>query len=1004
MKKSRISQHGPLLVALTSAQGLLAIPALAVNNPTLTINDAQSDVSIASPYDTVNITDQGTLTAAQRPALSVIQNVLVGTLENAGIITSTDYYALSVDGSINNLNNSGVIASSGNAVDTIHLSATSQVGNLLNSGSITGTTNTLYQGTGSATINNAGVINNLTNTRDGIISGYTAIGNTGQIDVLNNAGTIRMDNTGANYYHYNAAVLNQGTIGTFNNTGVISSSGSTNGNSESAVFNQGTITTLTNDGTISGNYIGVQNQGTIGALTNNGEISGSTVAVYNENYNNNNASNGNIVNNGIISSNAFGIYNIMNGNTSTQFTIVNTGTISGNSYAILNSDYNNNTTVPMTIVNSGIIEGNIFNSSASPLIVEGGSGNTGMLTGINGIGQINSPNGDVVFSTGRMLLDDNISTGGTVDNAAASLQINNTITINGNYHQGSNAGLLIGVADTAVANASSADTGYGRLIVQGAATVDAGSGISLARTGNTYQFAAGQRYVVIDANSTDTNYNADRLNYEAAGYSGAATGAIYDDNGRSALVVTLQEPVTPPPTTTPTEPTTPVTPTQPNPDPTAPTTPTTPVTPDPEPTTPTTPVKPDPVPTAPTTPTTPVKPDPVPTIPTTPVTPEPATKPGWATIPNATAALGGLGHYSGISPQLLELYNASLAIADRKEANRVGERLSASQNINTSTATNVATLTAMSVVSTHMDTARNPQTAGVSGVSTGDAYSDWVLWGQPFGGYARQDSTSSVSGYSAKFGGLIIGADRTLGDDWRVGGAVNYSNTSVHGKDNLSGNTSTADNYGVIGYAGYTGNPWYVNLSAGVNRQNYDSTRRADFTGFSGRAQGKFNGQSVTLQSEFGYPLTLPAQVIVTPLASLAYGYQHVDGYKESGGNGMALNVSSSHTQSVTSNIGTRLEKAFDTGLGNLTPFAQVSWIHQYDNDETSSTATYAADTIGETSFTSKGVAPVKDMAGVAIGSTLYNASDLSLDARYDLQAGERYQAHTFSLRLRKLF
>ncbi len=981
MKKSRISQHGSLLVALTSAQGLLATPALAVSNYSIT--DSQQIVQISSAYDTVSITDQGTVTGT----LSVIQGVLVGTLENAGIISSTDYYALNVDGTINNVNNSGVIESSGNAADTLYLSATSQIGTLVNSGNITGSSNTLYSSASRAAINNAGVINSLTNTQSGTIEGYTAINNTGQIDVLNNAGTIRMNNNSSGYYYQNAAVLNQGTIATFNNTGLIDSNNSSNNYNESAVLNQGTINTLINDGTITSNYIAVQNQGAIGTFTNNGEISGAIVAVYNNHYNNNsiNTANGDIVNNGLISSATYAIYNDDYGNTDTSVNIVNTGRITGNTYAFYNNAYGNNATTAVTIANSGIIEGNIASYNSLPLIIKGGNGTTGTLTGINGIGQIDNPNGDVIFSTGNLLLDDNIITNSTVNNDAASLQINNTIAITGNYHQGSNAALIVGVADTAIADASPADTGYGRLVVTGSATIDAGSGVSLARTGNTYQFAAGQRYVVIDANSTDTNYNVDRLRYQAAGYTGAATGSTYDENGRSALVVTLQEPVTPPPTT-------PVTP-----DPV----PTTPVTPDPV---PTTPVTPDPVPTTPVTPdpipTTPVTPEPTPTIP---VTPEPA-NPEWATIPNATAALGGLGHYSGISPQLLELYNASLAIADQKEANRVGERLSASQNINTSTATNMATMKAMSVVSTHMDTVRNPQTAGASGVSTGDAYSDWTLWGQPFGGYARQDSTSNVSGYSAKFGGLIIGTDRALGDDWRVGGAVNYSNTSVHGKDNLSGNTSTADNYGLIGYAGYTGNPWYVNLSAGVNRQNYNSTRRADFTGFSGSAQGKFNGQSVTLQSEFGYPLTLPAEVIVTPLAALSYSYQHVDGYKETGGNGMALDVISSHTQSVVSNIGARLEKTFDTGLGNLTPFAQLSWIHQYDNNETSSTATYAADTIGETSFTSRGVAPVEDMAGVAIGSTLYDANDLSLDARYDLQAGERYQAHTFSLRLRKSF
>src|SRR5690606_36394087 len=104
------------------------------------------------------------------------------------------------------------------------------------------------------------------------------------------------------------------------------------------------------------------------------------------------------------------------------------------------------------------------------------------------------------------------------------------------------------------------------------------------------------------------------------------------------------------------------------------------------------------------------------------------------------------------------------------------------------------------------------------------------------------------------------------------------------------------------------------------------------------------------------------------------------------------------------SDIGARIEKTVATGFGNLTPFVQVSWIHQYDQHQVSSRASYAADAVGETSFSTKGASPVKDMAGVAVGTTLYEGNDLSFDARYDLQAGVRYQAHTFSLRLRKTF
>ncbi|WP_318364139.1 autotransporter domain-containing protein [Enterobacter sp.] len=890
MNKLRICQQGSLLVALTSAQGLLAPHALAISSD-YTINTSQSDVQIANTYDRVIITDQGSVTAPP----------------------------------------------SGSALH--------------------------------------------------VMSGIS-------VNTLNNDGSISADN--ANMYTQSNGIWNEGTIGTLNNTGTITYTGNNNAGNNAAVYNTGEIGTFNNEGTIKSAYIGIRNDGLINTLTNNSKISGSLVGLYNRN---NAASNNNagsvIINNGLISG-AYGIYSYNYLNNTSTLNLVNNGTITGTTYAIHASGNNGSA---MVLANSGTIKGTLRSDNGASLDIIGGSNNNvGVLTGTNGIGKILSAS-DVFFRSGSLLLNDNINTPGTVVNDAASLQVNTPLNITGNYHQNATGALILGVADNAVATGDkAADSSYGRLVVSGAATVDAGSSVSLARTGNTYQFAAGQRYVVIDANSANTNYNAGTLNYKAAGYDGLVTGSTVTDNTNSALVVTLEKPpvvVTPPEVSVPVETPVVVTP---------------PVVITPVETTPvvTTPAEKPPVVTVPevTTPvvTTPVLPPVVVTPPVTaPAEPQPA-EPVRATTPNATASLGGLANYSGISPQLLELYNASLAIDGEQEANRVGERLSTGQSISASTATGVANSTAMSVVGNHMDTVRNPQTAGASGVSTGDDYSNWIVWGQPFGGYARQDTTDDVSGYSAKFGGLILGADRALGDDWRVGAAMNYSNTSVHGKDNLSGNTSTADNYGVIGYAAYTGNPWFLNLSAAVNRQNYDSVRRADFTGFSGTAKGKFNGQSVTLQSEFGYPLTLPAQVVVTPLAALAYSYQHVDGYKESGGNGMALDVDASHSQSVISDIGVRVQKTVDTPLGALTPFAQISWIHQYDNRRMSNNASYVADTLGETQFTTKGASPVKDMAGLAVGTTLYSANDLTIDARYDVQASDTYQAHTFSLRLNKSF
>ena len=1014
MRKKYLSQLISLLVASTAAQGLLTTHSIAAAD--VIIDAPMSDLQVLGSNDVIHVTDTGSLNGAPTTALTLNPGASINTFINDGVLTDNNLLNLpsnlnivQINGAVGTFENNGTIQSitQYHYGSIVELGSPAVVDNFINRGTIQNSLNNLNIGmdnTGS--VENYGHILNLTNTETGTITGYRGINNLGTIDSLTNAGVITAANN--NFMPMpgqNGAIYNRGLIGTLHNTGTLQT-GTLNYFGSAGVINWGTINTLINDDLISGSADAITNYGNIGTIENNGRIAAINNGIFA------NSSDGNviseIVNNGEITGGYYGIYLSSYSNLNPATQIINNGILNGgNSALYIYTD--TNASAEVTLTNSGLVKGDIYSQSTTPLTINGGTTTTGTLTGQNGTGTITSQRSDVIFGTGSLVLNDNVNAA-TVQNRGASLQVNSDITITGDYHQKAAAALISGISDLASQNGIvTADTGYGRLNVSGNATIDAGSSVNLLRTGATYQFAEGQRYVVITAAGAGTDYHADQLNYEAVGYRGAVSGSVYEDGANKALVLTVgAEPVVVPPVVTPPVVTPPVvTPPVVTPPVVTPPVVTPPVVTPPVVTPPvvTPPVVTPPVVTPPVV-TPPVVTPPVVTPPVVTPPTQPTPKPGLATIPSATAALGGLASYTGISsPQLLDLYNASLAIQGKDEANRAGEKLSPGQNLNTSSAAAVATSTAQAVVGAHIDAVRNPHTSGTSGVATGDDYaSNWIVWGQPFGGYARQDSSADISGYTAKFGGLILGADRSLGDDWRLGAAVNYSNTSVHGKGNLSGNTSTADNYGIIGYAGYTGDPWYLNLSAGVNRQNYSSVRRADFTGFSGAAQGKFNGQSVTLQTEFGYPVKLPADVVVTPLASLTYGYQHVDDYKETGGNGMALDVGSTHSQSVVSDIGARIEKTFATGLGNLTPFAQVSWIHQYDNRQVSSHATYAADAVGETSFITKGAAPVEDMAGVAIGSTLYDANELSLDARYDLQAGERYQAHTFSLRLRKMF
>jgi len=365
--------------------------------------------------------------------------------------------------------------------------------------------------------------------------------------------------------------------------------------------------------------------------------------------------------------------------------------------------------------------------------------------------------------------------------------------------------------------------------------------------------------------------------------------------------------------------------------------------------------------------------------------------------------LTGLVNYQGISPQLLNLYDAALALngSATSKLNHAGEQLAPTVQASSAAAAASPTFDVLDIVSAHADVLRMAQ-AG-SGISTGESATGWSAWGQTFGGHASQDRRDQVDGYGADYVGLLLGADRAISGPWSLGGVVSYSNTSVGNTGDTAGDKTNINAFGVIGYADYVTGNWYAKLSLGVLEQHYDTERRIVFTGFSGSASGDFNGQQYVARGEVGYPIAMGATT-VAPLGSLTYSHLGQDAYTESGGNGAALAVDSARTSSVTTDIGVKLEHGMTVSQGLLVPDLRIAWRHNYDSTRTAITANFAAATSGETSFTVLGATPLADSAVISAGITLLRGNDLSLTARYEAQLGQGYVSNAASLRLRLLF
>ncbi|MEA1652220.1 hypothetical protein UAJ10_24810 [Nitrospirillum sp. BR 11164] len=337
--------------------------------------------------------------------LPTLNNTLsIGGMQTALFVRST--------GSIGTVTNSGTLAGVG-AVTGYGASIAGTIGTLTNSGLISG------NGTnGGYGLLNRGTIGTLINTVGGTFAGLAGTVGYGLINQS-------ILNTVVNYglmTGHDGGLQNMGTIQLLDNA----SGGTIRSNSASAqqgLRNDGTIVTLLNDGLIGNNYGLFQAAGTIQTLVNNGTIAANASGVYMS------AAIGTISNSGTITASHKAIVD-----NSTLTALLNSGTLKGTQALAIGANGRVG-----TISNSGLIQGNIVNSGTVGLTIGGGANGTiGTLTGLTGQGLITNTLANLVFSSGDLLLNDNINVGSnTVVNGGASLSLATLTTVTGTYSQAS---------------------------------------------------------------------------------------------------------------------------------------------------------------------------------------------------------------------------------------------------------------------------------------------------------------------------------------------------------------------------------------------------------------------------------------------------------------------------------------------------------------------------------------------------------------------------------------
>ena len=357
-----------------------------------------------------------------------------------------------------------------------------------------------------------------------------------------------------------------------------------------------------------------------------------------------------------------------------------------------------------------------------------------------------------------------------------------------------------------------------------------------------------------------------------------------------------------------------------------------------------------------------------------------------------------------------------LLIGDEEGVRRAGNQLAPETNF----ATQQAAITLNQAVGQHIDARlasvgatgsasgfappsglgmgqKDPNRSNLGGASSSVAESGptggSALWGRAFGAGLDQGERDGVDGYNARLYGILAGYDNWASPGVRVGVAIGYANTTIDGDGFTAQNSTDIDSYLAEVYGTYKGSGWYATGRTGYTWHDYD-TRRVLTAPVSDVAKAGHDGDQYNAAIELGAPLRAGGGSVLTPVASLTYSHLKQDGYTETSGAGMALDIGSQSNDSLVSGLGVKAQLALarDTVLE-----ARALWLHEFSDTAQDVTASFAA---GGGTFTASGPGVGRDSAQLGLGLLATIGPESTFQLNYDANVREDFVAHVGSAQL----
>ncbi|HAY22322.1 MAG TPA: hypothetical protein DCY27_09170 [Desulfobacterales bacterium] len=258
----------------------------------------------------------------------------------------------------------------------------------------------------------------------------------------------------------------------------------------------------------------------------------------------------------------------------------------------------------------------------------------------------------------------------------------------------------------------------------------------------------------------------------------------------------------------------------------------------------------------------------------------------------------------------------------------------------------------------------------------------WGFYLYPSLVLGSQQSSLNQTGYNFNMAGFTTGADCWLGDNLVLGLATGYSHTDADFKG--SGGNVATNTWPLTAYAAYLGRSWYTYGSLGYALNLFDLERNLAFGGLQRTAKSSPTGHQLNAYGEAGYDVKAK-NLIITPMASLAYSGLWIDSYQESGAGALNLQVGGQSADSLQTGVGLKVAAPVKRAAFTLVPQVYASYQHEFANGSRGLNASLSQ---AGTTFAFRTDAAQRDFAVVGAKVDLVTRKNVQIGVNYNAEVG----------------